>query len=359
MKGWFCFPLWGLEMADNSFGLESPIFGDATLVPRSFVQRHAPHDPISEAMFSGGGLREALEKSPQLFQGPAPIDWLIDIPPGAFIAVRRKTKEDALRYAATIRAFLTGTAVMTSGTPKGFAMTPLSLHWAAVPSAVRMDAQGQLQIDYIPVAGNFIHHQPIRVTHRHLSESWKHGSTVSGTWSISKDGPFAKVLIGSAGSLTHLQLRVRDAASTLARAMESTDMAISTLFGVVALESLLKDGGSDFKEMEQLASCIFESATGPGEIARLFANRHKVAHEAKAPEGQAEHSQEIAAAWALVYLAAIASSELSTVDEFLEHLRGRVLARRTAKLLEEAGKPDLAETVQKAATSFIKKSDKK
>ena len=26
MKGWICYPLWGLEMVENGFGIESPIF---------------------------------------------------------------------------------------------------------------------------------------------------------------------------------------------------------------------------------------------------------------------------------------------------------------------------------------------
>lgn len=359
MKGWFCFPIWGLEMADNGFGLENPIFGDATLVSPAFLKHQSPQDPRARAMFAGGGLREILEQSPDQSVGPAAVDRLIDIPPGAFIAVRRKKLEDAQRYSETIRAFLTATAVLTSGQPKGFSTSPLPLHWAAIPSAVRLSAQGELQIDYKIAINNFIYHEPIQVSHRHLSESWKHGSPVHGTWSISKEKPFAKVLVGDANSLTSLQLRIRDAASTLARAMESTDMAVSTLFGVVAIESLLRSGASDFKEMEQLTSCIFDSPAGPSEIARLFANRHKVAHEAKSPQGQREHSLEIATAWAFIYLAAIASDDIVSVDEFLEHLRGRVLARRVAKQLREKGKNDLAEAVEQAATLIAKKARKK
>ncbi len=135
-------------------------------------------------------------------------------------------------------------------------------------------------------------------------------------------------------------------------------MTLSTLFGVAALESLLKDA-SDFKDMEQLATCIFEGPNGPAEISRLFANRHRVAHEAYAPSGQADHSREIGAAWGIIYLAAIASTDLSSSDEFIDHLRGRVLARRVATTLRARGKNDLAEDVERAAKEIVKKPKKK
>jgi hypothetical protein len=143
--------------------------------------------------------------------------------------------------------------------------------------------------------------------------------------------------------------------------MESTDPTLSTLFTVVALEGLLKDGASDFKEMEELASCIFEGSgsIGAPEIARLFSNRHKVAHEAKTPKGAIEHSQEVAAAWGLVLLAAIASEDLSSPAQLLDHLRGRVLARRVAKRLRENGRDDLAIEVERAATGLPKRDAKK
>jgi hypothetical protein len=263
MKGWNCFPLWGLEMAENGHGLDNPIFGDATIVSRTYLQKYAPADPIAAALLSGGGLRAAIEDSAE-FAGPAPIDRLIDIPPSAFLAVRRSKVDDATRYAESIRALLTASAVLTSGVPKGFSLTPLPLQWEASPGRARLDDGGKLQIDYRITASNFIHLTPIRVCHRQLSDAWQSGSTIQGTWRLSKDDALSKVLVGDWSSLTGLRRRIRDAASTLARAMESTDNALSTLFAVVALEILLKDGASDFAAMEEMAGCIFRNRSGVG-----------------------------------------------------------------------------------------------
>lgn len=359
MKGWTCYPIWGIELAENGHGLEKPIWGDATLVTRGFLEKHAPAHPVAAPLFSGGGLRQVLENGPSPYVGPAPIERLIDIPPGAFIAVRRKDPDDAVRYAESIRALLTATAVLTSGQGKGFAMTPLPLHWAAIPSRVRLDPSGNLQIDHQMVVNSFIHLTPVRVTHRQLSESWDKGTPISGQWHIHKDHPLSKALIGSWDTLSPLRRRVRDAASTLARAMESTDMTVSTLFSVVALEGLLKDGASDFKEMEELVSCIFEGPNGAPDISRLFGNRHKVAHEARVPNKTIEHGKEIAAAWGLVLLAAMASEQMTSPAQLLDHLRGRVLAKRLAKRFRENNKGDLAAEVELAATALPERSGKK
>src|SRR6478735_5408422 len=131
MKGWTLFPLWGLEMAENGFGLDQPIFDDATIVSPSFLKRFSPPDATSQALFRGTGLRELLEAGGTEMVGPAPTAQLLEVTPGAFIAVRRRDPDDALRYAENIRALLTGSLVLTSGQAKGVSLTPLPLHWSA------------------------------------------------------------------------------------------------------------------------------------------------------------------------------------------------------------------------------------
>jgi len=358
MRDWIFFPLWGLELAENGLGLEKAIFGDATVVTRSFIRDQAPAHPLTAAMMSGEGLRRVVEASPAEFGGPAPVSRLIDIPPDCFIAVRRRKPEDAVRYAESVRTLLTASFVLTSGQAKGFAMTPLSLHWAAPPYRVMLDEKSQLQTQYKIVVSNLIHLTPVSVTHKQLREAWNTGSAIQGSWRMWRNDPLSKVLIGDWGSLSSLRKRIRSAASTLARAMESTDMTVSTLFAVVALEMLLKDGATDFAEMEELASSIFDGAGGPKEISRLFEARHKVAHEAAVREEQELHSQEVVATWITVSLAAMAAEELTTVDELLTHLRGRVQARKLATQFREQGKIDLADQIETAST-FVKKPTSK
>lgn len=352
MKGWICYPVWGLAMAPNNIGLDRPIFGDATIVPPTFLHQYAPSHSVTAALFAGAGLRQVLSTGPKPYEGPAPLDQLIDLAPAAFIAVRRRDPDDAARYAESIRALLTGTYVLTSGLVKGFAGSPLPLHWSSVQSRVQLDERGHLQADFRMVVSNFVHLIPLQVTHEELHASWNNGTPISGTWKLHKDHALSKVLVGDWKSLGGLAKRVRTAASTLTRAMESTDSTMSTLFGVVALESLLK-GAADFKEMESMAQCIFEGPNGSAEVARLFSNRHKVAHEAKEPTGGA-HVHELGVTWAIILMAAHACDHLGGADEFIAHLRGRILAARVAANMRELGNPEVAAQVESTSKMFAK-----
>jgi hypothetical protein len=189
-------------MAENGLGLEQPIFGDATIIPPSYLKKYAPADDRTKALFAGEGLRAVLESGDAEMLGPAPVDRLIDIAsPGAFIAVRRNKPEDALRYAESIRALLTGSAVLTSGQGKGFAMTPLPLQWSASPASAKLDAKGQLQINYKIVASNFIHLTPVSVSHKSLRESWESGAFIQGSWKMHKTDPLSRVLVGEWSTL--------------------------------------------------------------------------------------------------------------------------------------------------------------
>lgn len=361
MKGWHLYPLWGLELEPNGFGLESPVFGDATLVTRNFVEKQAPSEPSVAGMFSGGGLRTLLESQGATRAGSAPLDRLIDIPPGAFIAVRRRDSAAAQRYAESLCALLTGTSVLTAGSAKGFAMSPLALQWSAIPAWVRQNTNGELQIDYKVIASSFVHLTPISVSHKQLIDSWEKNVPIGASWRIHRDAPLAKALVGDWGSLGPLRRRIRDAAITLTKAMGSPDPALSTLFAAVALEQLLKDGASNFAEVEEMAKSIFSGSRGPDELSRLIGNRHKVAHEARGPENSEDHVREIGATWALFHLAAIAADSGLDTAEFLDHLRGRVEARRVAARLRAVGRPELADEVDRAATHLVprKRENKK
>ena len=350
MKGWSCYPIWGLAMSENGHGLEQPVFGDATIVSPSFIRRWSSEQGSAADIMGGDGFERLFEESDITSAGPAPVENLVSTKPTAFIAVRRKAPEDALRYAESIRALLTASCVLTSGTTKGFALTPIPLQWSPIPSHVRLDDDEKLAIDYRVVASNFIHLTPLVVSHRALRNAWETGQPVMNSWRLHKEDALSKVLVGDGRRFGGLGKRIRDAAATLARAMESTDTCVSTLFAAVAIEGLLRDNRGNFEQIEQMASCIFTSTLGPPEIQRLFSNRHKVAHEAAEPVGGISHIQEIGAAWGVILLAAMAAESVTSTDEFLRHMRGRVLARQMATQLRENGRHDLAAEVEEAAT---------
>jgi len=358
MKGWICYPLWGLKLADNGFGLDKPIFGDATIVTPSFVAKHGPTDPTGAAMLSGAGLSDVLDATSSDSVGPAPTSNFVEVPPHSFIAVRRSHPEVAAKYAQSIRSLLTASCVLSSGHIKGFSLSPLALHWATIPTQVRLDANDNLQAEYKVIVNNAIHLTPVGVTHKALRDSWENGLPVIGTWKLHREDTLSKVFVGDWNSLSPLRKRLRSAASTLARAMEFTDPTVSTLHAVVSVEMLLKEGGTGFRELEELATCAFDGQNGPPEIGRLFSQRHKIAHEAATRDDHEQHAQELSAVWMLLLLAAHVSDSVSSVEGLLRHLRGRIRARQTAEDLCELGYSELAQQVRHAATMLIPRDRK-
>ena len=60
MSQWKFYPIWGLNVTEDQ-GLESPIFGDATITSRASSNTEAAH------LLSGGGFRDFLrQKNVQL-----------------------------------------------------------------------------------------------------------------------------------------------------------------------------------------------------------------------------------------------------------------------------------------------------
>jgi hypothetical protein len=140
------FPLWGLNIVGDD-GLDKPIYGDATLVSRDFVVSRASPKPEAAHLLSGGGFRDFLVRT-EANLSHVSVDNLVEMAPGSFIAVRRKKDDEAARYAQSIRAFLSGSYVLTGGQPKGFSMNPWSMHWSAIPTRVWQTADGRTSCDY-------------------------------------------------------------------------------------------------------------------------------------------------------------------------------------------------------------------
>jgi hypothetical protein len=345
--GWKYFPIWGLRILDD-VGIHCPIFGDATLVSRTFIERHASTDPATSALLAGRGLREILEKQGRKEVEPAPLDRLLEAPPDSFVAVCRANPDDAYQYAQSIRALLTGTAALTSGVAKGFTTDPRSLYWAAVPTVVQANPAGETSTTYTVNVSNLVRLTPLSVHHADLLNSWQKGTPVSGRWVLSSESGLGGVLVGSYGSLSSLRKRIRDSAVILARAMEAGDLSLSILLSVVALEALLKEGNSSFDDLRQLTHAVFEDRNGPERIDRMIENRHSFAHAGCISRSAKDHSVDIVAAWVVLEFAARISAQIKTTQGFLEHMRERALGLRTAESLRQKGWAELAKEVEDA-----------
>lgn len=348
-KDWSFHPLWGLCVT-RCEGLADPIFGDATIVSRDFITTRASPNAQAAALISGGGFKQVLEQSGASRVGSVDTLDLVEKSPGCFIAVNRKKAEDAQRYAQSIRAFLTGTYVKSGGAAKGFSMDPRSMFWSAIPDRVWQTSDGRMSCNYRVSASNHLHLTPVTSTQEQLRTSWSSAGPAYGTWSISKSDALADVLIGNLRNKLHM--RIRDACIVLSRAMESSDSIALTLFGAVALETLL--GGGGFSDMEAMATCLFSGDLGPEEIAALFTDRHKLAHQAIVPESDEKKARQIFAAWAVLFGAceiARAMQQPST-EGFMAHLRGRVEARALAGRFRQQGANELADNIERQATQI-------
>jgi hypothetical protein len=349
MNQWKFYPLWGLDVVDDQ-GLESPIFGDATIVSRQFIAGRASGNRQAAHLLSGGGFRDFLRQSNAQFTHVS-AENLVEMPPGAYIAVRRKKDDEAARYGQSIRALLTSSFVKTGGQVKGFSMNPWSMHWSAIPNRVWVTADGRTSCEYAISVSNCLHLRPLMITQDDLRASWNSGTPVCGTWRVSREDALSGALVGTWKSLSPLRQRIRDASIVMSRAMESPDNAILTLFGTVSLE-ILFGSQAGFQDLEELANSLFSGEQGPDEISNMISNRHQVAHRALSPDTEGQ-TREVGAGWFLLIAAAEIARYVSSVDEFIEHLRGRVEAARMAERLRTQGQDELARQVIQQSTVLV------
>lgn len=344
---WKYFPIWGLEI-DEDADLQEPVFGDATIVSPAFVSKLSPSGEAN-TLLSGGGFKSVLEGRGLPTVGPAPIESRMELPPRAFVAVRRKDPEDAQSYADGIKALLSSTFVLTGQMVKGFSSDPRPMHWQVFPTLISQNNKGQTQCTYRVAAAPLLHLTPVRIDLAALRRSWSSGVPVTGSWTVSRESAMAAALVGPYVTITNLQRRVRDTAKTLARAMESDDPSHAILLAVVAMEELFRGKSTSFSEMEELASSIFSDSNGPGRVGALFARRHKVAHEGARLSSE-DITQDILVAWIVLDLAARLGADGMKLEPFFEHLQSRLLASRLAKTLRSAGWKGLPEQLEIAST---------
>jgi hypothetical protein len=353
MSQWKFFPIWGLNVVDDQ-GLESPIFGDATIVSRQFIASRASSNPEAANLLSGGGFRDFLQRNNTQLSHVS-VEDLVEMPPGAYIAVRRKKDDDAARYGQSIRALLTSTFVKTGGQVKGFSMNPWSMHWSAIPKRVWMTADDRTSCEYTISVSNCLHLRPLLITQDALRKSWSTGTPVCGTWRMFQEDALSNALVGPWQSLSPLKQRIRDASIVMSRAMESPDNAILTLFGTVSLE-ILFGSKTGLKDLEELANSLFSGERGPDEISSMISNRHQVAHRALSPDSEGQ-AREVGAGWFLIIAAAEIARHVSSVDDFIAHLRNRVEAAKVAARFRAQGNDELAEQVIRQATFLSSSRD--
>ena len=107
---WILFPLYSLKIVEPDAWLEDPLFGDATLVSRSALQKHL--GPDNSPLLSHGKLSDALGSEAIASVG-LPLTQLVEIEPLSYIAVRDVGDNSKnVRRATEIRALLSATLLL-------------------------------------------------------------------------------------------------------------------------------------------------------------------------------------------------------------------------------------------------------
>lgn len=342
-KPWSFYPLYGLEVRQQTKGLSAPIFGDATILSYDYLhdwcREHA--DTRGIPLILGAKARDQMIV-PDL--PGASADRLIEATPDSFIAVCRKKEEESTRYARSIRAFMTATLILHARVRAGFTMTPWSLFWHLQPTRVWMGKQG-LSGNRNVVANEHIVRIPISVTEEALQKSWDVGTTLDcqhEKWHIHKESLPAKILIGPAKSLNKLRLSLRDAASALAAGMESHDLRTLILVAVVSMERFFHSDG--FEELRQFTRIFNQDPKQRDDVNEIIDWRNLTAHEGF---GYGEPSRELANkailwAWMFFSIAASLSQNFGTREEMIQYLRTQVRIAGISEELRSHGHDQLA-----------------
>lgn len=279
--GWHLSPLYGLSLEDDD-GLDDPIFGDATLVSRDWLVekcREAGTKGQALEMISQGAWTGFLER----WTVPAPREHLVELPPHSLVAVRRSDVEQAERYAASIRAFLTAMVFLRGRSDKGFASAPFEVSWSIRPKSLRTLSSGAPESAFQVQSNNHVFMTPVSVNKSALRQSWRTGATMpltaDRTWDVDSDTPVARLLTGQGtagrrGLMRGVGIHLADACCAH-RPMEQIHAAISSMEMSLA--------ASSFKELEEVAFAFLPRADNRSDFKSIVKARNAFIHEGRMP----------------------------------------------------------------------------
>ena len=362
-KDWKLFPLYGLLLEADD-GLEDPVFGDATLVSREhlvkMLRNSGMKDPVVE-MIGQGAWSSFLAEHWDLV--PAPREHLFELAPHSLIAVRRKQPDQAERYAANVRAFLTAMVFLRGRVDKGFGGRPLDVAWSLEPKLTQLThlaGGGAPQSAFEVQANNHVFMNPVVVRKQELRDSWRTGCVMplpgGQHWDIHNEAPLIRLMIGpgSAGrraALRNIAVHLANACCA-PRPMEQLHAAIS------AMEMSLM--ASSFKELEEFAFSFLPRADNRSDFQAVVKARNAFIHEGRVQA--TEDAKKLARvglilAYAFLDVAVGFLDSLGNAEKFYRFLRAQADAGRTAKLVGElrdsAAKIAFEEAVAKALGSSL------
>ena len=351
---WQFFPLYGLSIQEDD-GLHAPIFGDATLVSPSFVEQairssgSKPH-----ALLQGGRIADVLPVETLDGLGP-PRTHLTEIPPPAFLAVRRRDDlHQAKRRADEIRALLSASMFMRASRLQAFASEPREIAWYAVASGTEV-AHGQPTTAQIKVVMNeHVIQNPLEARKKDLRKSWKTGAIIRTRdnlqWDIHREHPVMR-LLGEQGKKGR-PTRLVDAALHLQRTTCAVSYSIQLRMAVTALEYLLST--NRFEDLRDRALPFFR---GDPRLDRVLEARNELTHQLRVPEEEDVKQvarDAIVFAWLLFDIRVGYADSFDSQDQYDRFLEAQATAQRLDEMLVALADKKNAGAVTKLAASALR-----
>ena len=343
---WRLVPFYGLQLVGAQLGNTSPIFsGDATVIGiEATAQAAATVVPKGVDVFIGSGMRGILETLPVR----PPMKNFLEFQPHSFIAVRRR-KEEVQEYSESILAMLTASVYYTTRMICGFYSNPLSGVWGfpLTETGWNEDIRFEATRDFLQNV--HIHHLPIQITEENLRRSWNEGSSVSGSWRVSKEDLISSLFVGRMDKLNPMQKELREAGITISCAYSAWPYSAQILHAVASIEQIFQT--NQFKELKNILYCLFPGEGCKQLIDDIIERRHHFTHRAKElsdkPQTQKKAEMSLRLAWMCLDIALRSSEIFKTKEDWCGFLHQLVSAEQLAYFLDKLmKKEEIARTIR-------------
>lgn len=351
LSTWSFVPLYGLLITDDRDGVESPIFGDATLVSREWyvgeVRKRAADE--NEASLLTGPVGDATIDGQSI-----PKTQLVQLVPHSYIAVRRQPA-DALQQAEKIRALLTATMFLRAGYMAGFAFSASHVTWTAQEHMAFIQPGGQVLVQRAFRTNQHVFSIPLEVDKARIRRSWETGEAMSlstgDEWDISSAHPVCSLLTSC--PRTKRERRLCDLAIHLARTSCTPDPMNRLQMALTGLELALWT--TEHKVLKRRAFAVLLKPKDQDRLDEVLLARHDFVHEGKVPpEGKANDLAVTALIFAYSFFdRAVGALDVYPVGGFDDVLDMHVQVKALEDAIEKLHSPDIRSKLSKAIRQAV------
>lgn len=314
--------MYGLKISADD-GLKEPLFGDATLVGMD-----AANELFGAAMNPDGAKYLTQPLIPLVPEAALPPrEYLLEVAPDSFIAVRREKEVDAIRRAAEIRALLTATLVLRGGVLGAFSDRPSSLAWSFGHTSIERDKMGQLRSDKEIRINEHVMLAPLMLAKSEIRASYEGGIPLgpvpkaSAPWDIHRLHPVSRLFADHSISSKWAD-RLRGIGCHLTDACCAATYEHQLLMAITCLEGIFCAGGNHEKKLlPRLEAYPVQSADQSLAVKKILDARNKYVHQGEPLKEPAKYARfALGLAWAFLDIAALFVTHRPKQEQWELHL---------------------------------------